>query len=219
LPGGLHGSPGSELPEELVKSINRALTTLENVLAAGTLAAATLIAIAAVILRSGFGVFLFWSEEAIIYLIIFSTFFGAVITLRHQEHVNVDVIAAFLGPRGKRVMALIAIALTLVYLGAVGYFAWLLLFEPFSSSTTTPAIGIPLWVVESAVAIGFTLMFVRGLELAVRIWLHGVEEENVLETEAEAIGLAVDDLNVLRGDDPDGVEGNGKGNGKGRTDS
>ena len=185
-----------------MKAINRALTTLENVLAAGTLAAATLIAIAAVILRSGFGVFLFWSEEAIIYLIIFSTFFGAVITLRHQEHVNVDVIAAFLGPRGKRVMALIAITLTLVYLGAVGYYAWLLLFEPFSSSTTTPAMDIPLWVVESAVAIGFTLMFVRGLELAVRIWRHGVEEENVLETEAEAIGLDVDSLDRLRGDQP-----------------
>ena len=208
-----------------MKAINRALTTLENVLAAGTLAAATLIAIAAVILRSGFGVFLFWSEEAIIYLIIFSTFFGAVITLRHQEHVNVDVIAAFLGPRGKRVMALIAITLTLIYLGAVGYYAWLLLFEPFSSSTTTPAMDIPLWVVESAVAIGFTLMFVRGLELAVRIWRHGVEEENVLETEAEAIGLDVDSLDRLRGDEPGPHEnegkdkGNGNGGGKGRSDS
>ena len=198
-----------------MKSLNRALTVAENVLAAGALGAAALIAIAAVILRSGFGVFLFWSEEAIIYLIIFSTFFGAVITLRHQEHVNVDVIAAFLGPRGKRVMALIAITLTLVYLGAVGYYAWLLLFEPFSSSTTTPAIGIPLWVVESSVAIGFTLMFVRALELAVRIWRHGVDEENVLETEAASIGLEVDDLHVLRGDDPDGREGMDKGNGKG----
>ena len=211
-----------------MKSVNRALTVLENVLAAGTLAAAAVIAIAAVILRSGFGVFLFWSEEAIIYLIIFSTFFGAVITLRAQEHVNVDVIAAFLGPRGKRVMALIAIVLTLVYLGAVGYFAWLLLFEPFSSSTTTPALDLPLWVVESAVAIGFTLMFVRGLELAVRIWRHGVEEENVLETAAEAIGLDVNSLDRLgdqpdaRTDEPDGDDkddGGGAGGGKGRSDS
>ena len=202
-----------------MKSLNRALTVFENVLAAGTLAAAALIAIAAVILRSGFDVFLFWSEEAIIYLVIFSTFFGAVITLRAQEHVNVDVIAAFLGARGKRVMALIALALTLVYLGAVGYFAWLLLFEPFSSSTTTPAMGIPLWVVESAVAIGFTLMFVRGIELCVRVWRHGVEEENVLEAEAASIGLDVDELHVLRGDDPDDREGNDTGGGKGRADS
>ena len=198
-----------------MKSLNRALTVVENVLAAGTLAAAALIAIAAVILRSGFGVFLFWSEEAIIYLIIFSTFFGAVITLRAQEHVNVDVIAAFLGKRGKKVMALIALALTMVYLGVVGYFAWMLLFEPFSSSTSTPAMGLPLWVVESAIPIGFTLMFLRGLELGVRIWRHGVEKESELEAQAAAIGLDVDDLNVVGGDAPDGREGDGKG----RTDS
>ena len=198
---------------------NKILTGVENVLAAGTLGAAVFIAALAIVLRAVTGTFLFWSEEAIIYLIIFSTFFGAVITLRHQEHVNVDVIAAFLGARGKRVMALIALTLTLVYLGAVGYFAWLLLFEPFSSSTTTPAMNLPLWVVESAVAIGFTLMFVRGIELAVRVWRHGVEEENVLEAEAASIGLAVDDLNVLRSEDPEGRDGNGKSNGKGRADS
>jgi TRAP-type C4-dicarboxylate transport system permease small subunit len=198
-----------------VNALNRGLTVVENVLAAGALAAATIIAIVAVVLRSGFGVFLFWSEEAIIYLIIFSTFFGAVITLRAQEHVNVDVIATFLGRRGKQVMALVALVVTLVYLGAVGFYAWMLLFEPFSSSTSTPALELPLWVVESAVAIGFTLMFLRAIELIVRVWRHGVEEENVLATEAEAIGLDITSLDRLRGDQPD----DGKGSGKGRTDS
>jgi len=198
-----------------VNALNRGLTVVENVLAAGALAAATVIAIVAVVLRSGFGVFLFWSEEAIIYLIIFSTFFGAVITLRAQEHVNVDVIATFLGKRGKQVMALVALVVTLVYLGAVGFYAWMLLFEPFSSSTSTPALELPLWVVESAVAIGFTLMFLRAIELIVRVWRHGVEEENVLETEAEAIGLDITSLDRLRGDQPE----DGKDSGRGRTDS
>ncbi len=198
-----------------MNALNRGLTVVENVLAAGALAAATIIAIVAVVLRSGFGVFLFWSEEAIIYLIIFSTFFGAVITLRAQEHVNVDVIATFLGRRGKQVMALVALVVTLVYLGAVGFYAWMLLFEPFSSSTSTPALELPLWVVESAVAIGFTLMFLRAIELIVRVWRHGVEEENVLETEAEAIGLDITSLDRLRGDQPE----NGKDSGKGSADS
>jgi TRAP-type C4-dicarboxylate transport system permease small subunit len=184
-----------------VRALNRALTVTENVLAAGTLAAAAAIAILAVILRNVFNVFLFWSEESIIYLIIFSTFLGAVITLRHQEHVNVDVIAAFLGRRGKKVMALIALAITLVYLGCVGWFAWQLLFEPFSTSTTTPALDLPLWVVESSVALGFTLMLLRAIELVVRVWRHGVDEEDVLETEAAAIGLQVEDLDRLQGDD------------------
>ena len=192
--------------------LNRALTTLENVLAAGTLGAAAAIAIVAVLLRQVFGIFLFWSEETIIYLIIYSTFLGAVITLRHQEHVNVDVIAAFLGKRGKQVMAVIAILVTMIYLGVIGYFAWMLIFEPFSSSTTTPALGVPLWVVELSVPIGFTLMFVRAIELLVRTIRLGAIEEDVLETEAEAIGLDIQNLDRLRGEQPkrSGDDSNGE---------
>ena len=194
-----------------MSGLNRALTTLENVLAAGTLAAAAVIAIVAVLLRQVFGVFLFWSEETIIYLVIYSTFLGAVITLRHQEHVNVDVIAAFLGKRGKQVMAVIAIVVTMIYLGVVGYFAWMLIFEPFSTSTTTPALGVPLWVVELSVPIGFTLMFVRAIELLVRTIRQGAIEEDVLETEAEAIGLDIDSLDQLRGDRTKGSDDDSNG--------
>jgi C4-dicarboxylate transporter DctQ subunit len=180
--------------------LNRALSAVEDVLAAGTLAAAALIAFLAIVLRGIFGIFLFWSEEAIIYLVIFSTYLGAVITLRHQEHVNVDIIAAFLGRRGKQVMALVAITVTLAYLVVVGYFAWMLLFEPFSSSTTTPAMHLPLWTVELAVPIGFTLMFLRAVELLVRVLRSGAVEEDVLETEAEAVGLDVESLRRVQRD-------------------
>jgi len=145
------------------------LSRVENVLAAGSLAAAALLAIVAVILRTFFNEILFWSEEAIIYLVIFSTFFGAVITLRHNDHVNVDVIAVFLKERGKRVMAVIGMLVTLIYLGAVGWFAWVLIFEPQSSATVTPALELPLWVVTLPLPIGFTLMFLRALEILVRL--------------------------------------------------
>lgn len=186
--------------------LNRILTTVENVLAAGTLAAAVLIAFLAILLREVLGIFVFWSEEAIIYLIIFSTFFGAVVTLRHQEHVNVDIAAIFLGKRGKKILALVAATLTLVYLAVIGYFAWLLLFEPFSSDTVTPALKLPLWVVESAVPIGLTLMFLRAIELLVRVARGGVQEdpqEAALEAEAEAIGLDINDINRAVSGSPD----------------
>ncbi|MGA9746703.1 MAG: TRAP transporter small permease [Nocardioides sp.] len=152
-----------------MSALDAALTKVENVLAAGSLAAAALLAIVAVILRSLFNEIIFWSEEAIIYLVICSTFFGAVITLRHNEHVNVDVIAVFLKERGKRVMAMIATVVTLVYLGIIGYLAWLLIFEPRSSATLTPALELPLWVVTLPLPIGLTLMFLRSLEVLVRL--------------------------------------------------
>lgn len=187
---------------------DRVLTRIENVLAASALGLATVIAIVAVLLRYLFGTFLFWSEEAIIYLIIYSTFLGAVITLRHNEHVNVDIFGAFLKARGKRVFAVLAAAITVVYLVCIGFFAWLLLFEPFSTSTITPSLKLPLWVVELAVPIGLTLMLLRALEILVRN-ARGVDafaegQRSILEVEAEATGLDVRDVERAR--EPDDNE-------------
>ncbi len=189
---------------------DRVLTRIENVLAASALGLATIIAIGAVLLRYLFGIFLFWSEEAIIYLIIYSTFLGAVITLRHNEHVNVDIFGAFLKARGKRVFAVVAAAITVVYLVCIGFFAWLLLFEPFSTSTITPSLKLPLWVVEAAVPIGLTLMLLRALEILVRN-ARGVDafaeaQRSIVEVEAEATGLDVRDVERTRrelGEDPE----------------
>ncbi|MHA6618571.1 TRAP transporter small permease [Pseudonocardia sp. DLS-67] len=186
---------------------DRVLTRIENVLAASALGLATVIAIVAVLLRYLFGTFLFWSEEAIIYLIIYSTFLGAVITLRHNEHVNVDIFGAFLKARGKRVFAVLAAAITVVYLVCIGFFAWLLLFEPFSTSTITPSLKLPLWVVELAVPVGLTLMLLRALEILVRS-ARGVEafaegHRSILEVEAEATGLDIRDVERTSGPDDD----------------
>lgn len=180
--------------------LNRWLSRVENVLAAGTLGLAALISIANMTLRQ-FGQAWFWSEEAVIYLIIYSTFIGAVVTLRHNEHVSVDILTVFFKKRGKRVMALIAITTTLVYLAIIGYLSWMLIAEPFSRSTTTAAMGLPLWMVELAVPIGMTLMFLRGLEIFWRTWQHGAEEDDpeaVLAAEAEATGMSAQDLEARK---------------------
>ncbi|WP_214407478.1 TRAP transporter small permease [Pseudonocardia lacus] len=192
-----------------MQRFDRVLTRVENVLAASTLGLATIIAVGAVLLRYLFGIFLFWSEEAIIYLVIYSTFLGAVITLRHGEHVNVDIFGAFLRKRGRRVVGTIAAAVTVVYLAVVGVFAWLLLFEPFSTSTTTPSLKLPLWVVEAAVPIGFTLMLLRALEILVRT-ARGIEAfpeagRSLLEVEADVAGVEAGDIERTRrtpGDPP-----------------
>lgn len=148
--------------------LDQILTWVENFLAAATLAAAAVIAISAVIMRFVFGRGLFWSEEAVIFLIIFSTFIGAVITLRHNEHVNVDILPAFLGPRGRWFFNLLAGVLIVIYCATIGGYSWVLITQPAAHNTMTPALRIPLWVVELALPIGLTLLFLRSLELVYR---------------------------------------------------
>lgn len=197
-------------------TFDRVLTRVENVLAAGSLGLAALIAIVAVLLRTITGQILFWSEEAVILLVITSTFLGAVVTLRYDEHVNVDLVALFIGGRGKRVLALVGITVTLVYLGIVGAFAWLVLAEPYARLTLTPALKLPLWLATLPVPVGFTLMFVRACEIASRM-LRGRdpypektaerEAEQAAEREAEGAAAPGDEPGPRRTDGTDGEAG------------
>lgn len=177
-----------------MRQLDRALTTVENVIAAGALGLAAAISIINVFLRQ-FDKSWFWTEEAVIYLIIYSTFIGAVITLRHNEHVSVDILGVFFKDRGKKWLALVAGVVTIIYLVIMGYLGWKLLAEPFSRTTVTPVLKLRLWVVELAVPIGMTLMLLRAIEMLWRTWRHGVPTgEDMLAAEAEATGLTLEQI-------------------------
>ena len=178
---------------------DRILTLLENLLAGGALALATLIAIAQVLLRTIFNIHLYWSEETIVYLIIYSTFIGAVVTLRHNEHISINVFEPFVGKVGKRRLEILGVSVMIVYLVIVGFFAWMLLFEPFSSATVTPTLKLPLWVVELAVPLGFTLMLLRSIEMLVRLarGKPGFAEGDKSEFQRAEESIGIDDAKPL----------------------
>lgn len=181
--------------------VNRALIGIENGIAGLCLAGAVGLAIISIILRAGFDTIIFWSEEAIIYLVIYSTFFGAIITLRDNEHVNVDILPALLNRTGKKVMALIAGVVTVAYMGIIAVLGWMLLREPFSFDTVTPALKLPLGAVETAVPVAFTLMFIRAILMLWSTWTRGVQEltaADVARLEAEAAGVTAEDIQQAR---------------------
>lgn len=86
---------------------------------------------------------------------------------------------------------------TIVYLAIMSVLGWMLIAEPFSRSTVTPATQLPLWLVELAVPIGMTLMLLRAFELLWRTWKHGADPadpDDVLAAEAEATGLTIEEI-------------------------
>lgn len=189
-----------------MRIFDKYLSRVENFLAGGSLIAATALAVFAVLLRNITGDVIFWSEEAIIYLIIFSTFFGAVITLRHNEHVAVDIMPTLLKGRKKKFFVVLGGLATLVYAGFIAYLSWVLISEPFSRTTITPALKLPLWVVELSLALGMTLFFIRAAEMLIRTVRAPAEslDKDVLAEEAAAVGIDVDSLSI---DDDDTKEG------------
>ncbi|WP_169251032.1 TRAP transporter small permease [Brevibacterium sp. 'Marine'] len=204
--------------------IDKYLSKVENVLAGGCLIAATALAVFAVLLRNITGDVLFWSEEAVIYLIIFSTFFGAVVALRHNDHVAVDIMPTLLKGKAKKFFVVLGGLATLVYAGFIAYLSWALITEPFSRTTITPALKLPLWVVELSLAVGMTLFFIRAAEMTVRALRTPAAEldKDVLAEEAAAVGIAVEDIAIVEDgrDRANRADGNDGGDrlGDGETD-
>ncbi|MCI4012648.1 TRAP transporter small permease [Brevibacterium sp. ZH18] len=189
-----------------MKTFDKYLSRVENFLAGASLIGATALAVFAVLLRNITGDVLFWSEEAIIYLIICSTFFGAVVTLRHNEHVAVDIMPTLLKGKKKKFFVVLGGLMTLIYAGFIAYLSWALISEPFSRTTITPALKLPLWVVELSLAVGMTLFFIRAAEMLIRAIKAPAEEldKDVFAEEAAAVGIDVNDIAI---DDDDTKEG------------
>ncbi|WP_252199806.1 TRAP transporter small permease [Brevibacterium sp. RIT 803] len=181
-----------------MRTFDKYLSRVENFLAGGSLIGATALAVFAVLLRNITGDVLFWSEEAIIYLIICSTFFGAVVTLRHNEHVAVDIMPTLLKGKKKKFFVVLGGLMTLVYAGFIAYLSWALISEPFSRTTITPALKLPLWVVELSLAVGMTLFFIRAAEMLIRAVKAPAEEldKDVFAEEAAAVGIDVNDIAI-----------------------
>ena len=148
--------------------LDKVLTWIEDFLGVASLGGAAIIAIVQVIARYVFNSSIVWGQELVIYLIIFSTFVGAVITLRNDEHVNVNILSSVAGERGNRLLTLLSALAILVYCAAMGIYGWLMLFTPGAHNTLSAALHVPLWIPETSVPIGLTLMFLRSLEILYR---------------------------------------------------
>lgn len=144
------------------------LALVENTLAALSLAIGVAIAITQVMLRFLFNSGLVWAHEAIIYSIIFSSFMGAVIALRNNEHVGVDVFAYVLKEYGKRMLAALGTGVVVAYCSVLGIYAWIMVTEPAAHTIQTPTLHLPLWAVQLSVPLGLTLMLIRATEALVR---------------------------------------------------
>lgn len=144
--------------------VSRVLATIENTLAAVSLALAAALGVTETILRFVFNESLVWASEAVTFLVVWSSFIGAVIALRNDEHVGMDVIKHLLRRGGERLVGVIGGLLVVLYCGAIGLIAWTLVMESAEFGIDSPTLHLPMWLVQLAVPLGLTLMLFRALE-------------------------------------------------------
>lgn len=111
-----------------------------------------------------------WSDEVARHLMIWLTFIGAGLTLRHGGLVAIDNVQIAVSPRSARLMR-IAVAIVMFAFFATMIWAGKTYVER-TMFQTTPSTRIPFGYIYLAMPIGFALLVIHFL-LVLKAYLHG----------------------------------------------
>lgn len=117
-----------------------------------------------------------WVEELARYAIIWGTFLGFGLALRHNQHIQVDILYDKLKPSQKRILDLVATCLSIVFCFIYTYYGFILVENRYTSGMVSLDIGIPMWAVYLVLPISGVLFLLRFVERLVNI-LRGKDEE------------------------------------------
>ncbi|MGI9417435.1 MAG: TRAP transporter small permease [Geminicoccaceae bacterium] len=139
------------------------------------------ILIAAVFYRYALNNAIAWSEEGSKYLMVWLTFLGAPIALRHAAHINIDLLVKLFPPRGRQAFYLainLVIILTMGILLVKGYE-----FAELGARQVASSFNFSMVWMYVAVPIGSALTCLVAIELALKALLgiadpsQGIDED------------------------------------------
>jgi len=117
-----------------------------------------------------------WTEEIARYFLVAVVFVGAAMSVRKNNHIQVDYFYRLMPKAMGRVLSTLVDVVRCVFLGYASWLTWLLLQR--IGRQQMAVIDIPVGWVFSAMLFGFVLMFLRSLQVA---WCHWRQGYSVLE--------------------------------------
>ena len=145
---------------------------------AGAAALLAIVAINAVniILRYFFRTPLSWAEEAMLYLMIFGVYVGAVSVAWQQAHIRIDAILDFAPPARRRILQILSTLVLAAVLVPVVFASFRVVNLLFEFDQRSDALHLPMWIAQSVVPISLLLIVVMSL-LRIFVQVTGTESE------------------------------------------
>lgn len=113
-----------------------------------------------VILRNVFASGLFWADEILRHLVLWIGLIGASLATREQCHLRMDVLAHGLSGHCQAGLRLTASLLAIVGCVFLAHAAWTYVSYEYMAQTKL-SMGLPIWVAQSILPIGFAFMALR----------------------------------------------------------
>ena len=137
---------------------------LEEVLLAAALAAMAVIMGVQVFCRYVHGASLSWSEELTRYIFIWAGFLSVSYCTKKCISIKIEQFVALFPRRGKAVFKVVNHTFELILFVYLLPFAWKYLMSAVENGQTSPAMGIPMYLVQAAPLVGFALSAIRVLQ-------------------------------------------------------
>ncbi|WP_028293909.1 TRAP transporter small permease [Oceanobacter kriegii] len=148
----------------------RIINRLEDILIGLLLVTITLLVFIEVVARFGFNTGIHWVQEATLLTSAWMTLLGSAWLVRERAHICVDALTDRLAPQVRKWVLLVAIAIGLVYCGMFLKSSWVYVSKLHMIGIELEDIAIPKWTVVSGLLVGFGLLTLRLLQLAVAVW-------------------------------------------------
>ena len=131
------------------------IVNISKAIAAFGIAAGVALAFVNVVARYALDSSLSWASELTIYLFLWSTFFGAAYCFKKDAHIAVDVFLAKAPPKVQKILTLITLVISAIYVGAIAYFGYQYVLLYIDLGEMSVDLDIPLWIPYVVVPISF----------------------------------------------------------------
>jgi C4-dicarboxylate transporter DctQ subunit len=155
------------VPMNRVKKI---VNHLEEGLMALFLATMTILTALQVLLRYAFNTGLLWSLEATTYCFAWLVLIGMAYCVRTRTHIALDLVVKRLADRTRRIVGVLAVAVSVVYSLTMFYGASTLVQRLFVLGHQAHDLPVARWMLSVILPFGFALLTLRLLQLALGIW-------------------------------------------------
>jgi C4-dicarboxylate transporter, DctQ subunit len=140
--------------------LDRLLAGFERAVIVVLLCSSLLLGLLQIILRNMFAGGLFWADEVLRHLVLWLGFLGASLATHEQCHLRMDVFVRWMPEGAQPWLALLLNLVAASGCAILAQAAWTFVrFERESSAVLS--VGLAVWMVQSIVPLGFTLMMLR----------------------------------------------------------
>lgn len=128
----------------------------------------TILTFVAVLTRYVFSFSIVGADELATFMFLWAALFGASAGFRYDKHGGVPIFVNFL-PKGARRLADLGVMVVMtLFFAFLAWYAWLFVQQSFRIGQTSPATGIPVWMVNAGIFCALALCALRCLNVVVR---------------------------------------------------